>query len=490
MFKVPDSRVYKLNQRRVNPKGRFVLYWMTATRRTRYNFGLQRAVEWARELKKPLVALEALRVGYPWASRRLHAFIMQGMAENAGLLKENGALAYPYVEMEKDQGKGLLSALAKLACIVVTDHFPCFFIPHMQKSADEQVSVRLEAVDSCGLMPLAEAQREFTTAHSFRRFLQKNLPRHLGLFPLEDPLENAKLPKPPVLPADITSRWPKADGRSLSRPASLLGKLPMDQGVAEVQTAGGEQAARERLERFLERGLNRYTTERNQPSAQATSGLSPYLHFGHISSHEIFLELARREKWAPHLVSERTDGRREGYWGMSPQAEAFLDQFVTWRELGYVFCHFRPDYDQYDALPAWAQKTLAEHANDPRVYVYDTDEFAQARTHDPLWNAAQTQLAQEGIMHNYMRMLWGKKILEWSISPRAALETMIRLNDRLALDGRDPNSYSGIFWCLGRFDRAWGPQRPVFGKIRYMSSKNTARKINIQPYLEKFGPPI
>ena len=488
MTQVPRERVSKLNQGEVNPKGRFVLYWMIAARRTRYNFGLQRAVQWAKELKKPLVVLEALRVGYPWASRRLHAFILRGMAENAERLAKGGALPYPYVEMEKGQGKGLLSALARDSCLVVTDQFPCFFIPNMQKSAAEQVVVRLEAVDSCGLLPLAAAGREFSTAYSFRRFLQKVLPGHLAQFPLEDPLRNAGLFKPHSITQSIASRWPKADLRSLAHPTGLLRKLPIDQQVAEVELPGGEKPARQALRRFLKSGLARYLDERNQPLAQATSMLSPYLHCGHISSHEIFHELTRQESWAPHLLSSRTDGRREGYWGLSPSAEAFVDQFVTWRELGYVFCRFRPDFAQYDSLSAWARTTLAEHAKDPRPYVYDLDQFARAVTHDPIWNAAQRQLARQGIMHNYLRMLWGKKILEWSQSPQAALKVMIELNNRFALDGRDPNSYSGIFWCLGRFDRAWGPQRPVFGKIRYMSSQSTARKLNLKPYLEKFGP--
>ncbi len=148
---------------------------------------------------------------------------------------------------------------------------------------------------------------------------------------------------------------------------------------------------------------------------------------------------------------------------MSAGAEAFLDQVITWRELGFNCCHMRKDYDQYESLPAWAQKTLKEHENDARTARYSLEELEGARTHDPLWNAAQTQLVTEGRIHNYLRMLWGKKIIEWTRSPREALRVMIELNNRYALDGRDPNSYSGIFWCLGRYDRPWGPERPIFG---------------------------
>tara|TARA_B100001540_G_C15592395_1_gene544669 strand:- start:93 stop:620 length:528 start_codon:yes stop_codon:yes gene_type:complete len=171
---------------------------------------------------------------------------------------------------------------------------------------------------------------------------------------------------------------------------------------------------------------------------------------------------------------------------MSEPAEAFLDQLITWREIGFNRCANDPDYASFDTLPEWSLATLNEHRGDSRPYLYSVDEFEQAMTHDPLWNAAQNQLRLEGMIHNYLRMLWGKKILHWSESPEAALATMIELNNKYALDGRNPNSYSGIFWCLGRFDRAWGPERPIFGKVRYMTSENTARKYNVKSYIENY----
>ncbi len=167
--------------------------------------------------------------------------------------------------------------------------------------------------------------------------------------------------------------------------------------------------------------------------------------------------------------------------------EAFLDQIVVWRELGYHFCHHRPDHGTYTALPAWARGTLDAHRHDRREHRYDRDAFEAAATHDALWNAAQNQLRREGIIHNYLRMLWGKKVLEWSASPEEALATLVHLNDRWALDGCDPNSYSGIGWCLGLFDRPWAPQRPVFGSVRFMSSANTARKFDVDGYLARYA---
>ena len=166
-----------------------------------------------------------------------------------------------------------------------------------------------------------------------------------------------------------------------------------------------------------------------------------------------------------------------------------MDQLVTWRELGYNMCRWRADHDRYDSLPDWAVRTLRDHFDDTRDHLYSLQEFEAAETHDELWNAAQRQLRVDGSIHNYLRMLWGKKILHWSKSPLEALRIMIELNNKYALDGRDPNSYSGIFWILGRYDRPWGPERPIFGKVRYMSSRNTRRKLKVAGYLDRYGPP-
>ncbi len=196
----------------------------------------------------------------------------------------------------------------------------------------------------------------------------------------------------------------------------------------------------------------------------------------------------RSQGWSLDRLSHRATGSRTGWWRVGESAEAFLDQLITWRELGYNLCWQRDDYHQYASLPEWAQTTLTAHSSDYRPQIYSFDQFEQARTHDPLWNAAQVQLTREGRLHNYLRMLWGKKILEWSPTPPDALEVMIELNNKYALDGRDPNSYSGISWVLGRYDRPWGPERPIFGKIRYMSSENTARKVRVKNYIKRYSP--
>jgi deoxyribodipyrimidine photo-lyase len=367
---------------------------------------------------------------------------------------------------------------------VVTDEFPTFFLPRIVAAAGASLPVRLEAVDGNGLIPMSAPEREFATAYAFRRFIQKNLLRHLDDMPLEDPLAES-LPTPTELPPDVMRRWPQCplsewDDTSLST-------LPIDHDVARTGLQGGCVSAGTALETFLDRKLEIYDTERNRPEADATSGLSAFLHFGHISAHEVFLNMVRRERWTQEDIVAPANGRRAGWWGMDHNAEAFLDQLITWRELGFNFCFHRRDHDRWESLPDWAQRTLTEHAVDEREHVYSLERFISADTHDALWNAAQTQLVREGTIHNYLRMLWGKKILEWTSEPREALEVMIELNNRFALDGRDPNSYTGIFWVLGRHDRPWGPERPIFGKVRYMSSANTARKFPVRQYLERYG---
>ena len=485
---VPSVRVRLLNDKPIRADGAFVLYWMTAHRRIGWNFALDRALEWVRELSKPLVILEALRAAYPWASDRLHRFVLDGMADTARRLRGTGVAYYPYVEPARDAGKGLLRALGGHAAVSVTDDFPAFIVPRMVTAAAEQVPVRLEALDSNGLLPLRAAEDAFPTAYGFRRFLQRSLPRYLGECPAADPLARHRLPALRHLPRSVTTRWPPAPAVLLDGDPEALAALPIDHSVDAVETRGGTTTARRVLTRFLKDRLPRYLEDRNQPEAEGTSGLSPYLHFGYISAHEVFTRLAQQETWSPVGLVAKATGGRSGWWGMKGPAEAFLDQLVTWRELGFNMSAHREGYDSFEALPAWALRTLAKHARDRRPVLYTARQLECAETHDPLWNAGQRQLVREGRLHNYIRMLWGKKILEWSRRPEDALNVMLALNNKYALDGRDPNSYSGIFWVLGRYDRPWGPERPVFGIVRYMSSANTARKVRVREYIRRYAP--
>lgn len=488
---VPTSRIRIRNANAADTGGEYVLYWMVAFRRLSYNFSLQRAVEWAVQLRKPLVIFEPLRVDYRWASDRIHRFVMDGMADNAGsiaALRNSGVVYYPYVEPMRGADRGLLTALTERACVVVVDDYPSFFLPRMISHVASRLQVRLESVDSNGLLPLHAADRTFTTAFSFRTFLHKQLSSYLSELPEANPLHGVRLPPLRSLPREIMQRWPSVSNELMFGNQTHLASLSIDHAVGAIQDRrGGTTAARQLLTKFLDHHLPHYATEANDPDAGHRSGLSPYLHFGHISTHELFSQLMSREEWEPSRINAKIRGKREGWWGVSPGAESWLDEFVVWRELGYNMCAHRSDYNQYESLPEWARATLAKHERDPRAYTYSLEQFSSAQTHDPLWNASQTQLLTEGCIHNYLRMYWGKKILEWTETPREALAVMLELNNKYALDGRDPNSYSGIFWVLGRYDRAWGPERPIYGTVRYMSTANTYKKVRVRQYLMQFG---
>jgi deoxyribodipyrimidine photo-lyase len=482
---VPPNRVRVPNGAPPRADGQYVLYWMVAARRLSWSHALDRAIEHAVRLDRPLLVFEPLDAGYPWASDRLHGAILDGMREHAAALATSGVGYYPYLEPSPGAGKGLLAALARRACVVVADDSPVFFTPQLLQAAAGVVSCRLEAVDGNGLLPLSEVDRTFVSAHQFRRRLQRRLPDHLQEMPSRAPLSSARLRPCGDVAADVIERWPLASRESLEG-SSALASLPIDHSVAPTGWRGGHEAGRRALDRFVAEALGRYAEERNDPAANVVSGLAPYLHFGHVSAHEVFEAVAQAEGWTPLRLSTRVDGARSGWWGMSPGAEAFLDQLITWRELGFATATSEAAFDRYESLPAWARATLEDHASDPRPHVYTLEEFTAAETHDELWNAAQRQLVHEGTIHGYLRMLWGKKILEWTEHPRVALDVMIELNNRWALDGRDPNSYSGISWILGRYDRGW-PERPIYGKVRSMSSTATRRKVRVQDYLARHG---
>ena len=464
----------------------YVLYWMIAARRTHDNFALDRAIEHAKRLHKPLVVLEALRVGYQYASDRLHRFVIDGMADNAEAFHKAGIAYHPYVEPAAGAGSGLLLALAKDAALVVTDDFPCFFLPRMVTAAGKRINVLLEAVDSNGVLPIRALDKACFRAFDFRRVVQKTFAEHWAARPAPAPLSRLDLPKL-AFPKQIRERWPSASADLLSGKPSALAALPIDHSVPVVSYRGGLRAAKSALKLFLDSKLERYEEDRNHPDKSATSGLSPYLHFGQLSAHRIVSAIGEREDWTVADLGERARGERTGFWKMRPSAEAFMDQLITWREVGLNYCAHHADPMSFASLPNWAQKTLLEHKSDPRPTTYTRAQLEAARTHDPIWNAAQRELLRDGRIHNYLRMLWGKKILEWSKTPEHALATTLYLNDRYAVDGRDPNSYSGILWCYGRYDRAWGPVRPIFGTIRYMSSENTEKKLWLAHYLARYG---
>lgn len=477
----PTVRVRVVNDGPVRPEGDYVLYWMTASRRTRYNFALDHALEQARRVGRPLLVLEGLRVDHPWAAERHHRFVVDGMLDQARAFAAAGVRYHPWVEPEPGASRGLLHALAARAALVVGDDTPAFFHPRMVRAAARGLPVRYEVVDGVGLLPVAGAGGPWHRAVDFRRQLQRLLPGQLGALPSPAPLAGYDLGLATV-PAGVSARWPATDldGVDLSR-------LPVDHAVGPVAERGGQEAGSRALGEFLER-LPRYGEGRSDPDASAQSGLSAWLHHGHLGAHEVFATVARAEGWTGERLGGVT-GRRDGWWGMSASAEAFLDELVTWRELCHHTAAVVPGYDRFETLPGWARATLEAHRGDPRPDRYSRAQLEDAATHDRVWNAAQRQLREEGRIHNYLRMLWGKKVLEWTADPAAAFETLVELNNRWAIDGRDPNSIGGIAWVFGRYDRPWAPARPGLGVVRYMSSDRAVQKLSMDRWLERWSPP-
>ena len=482
-----DVRLKCLNDKPVNTAGEFILYWMVGARRISWNNAMDRAIHWSNQLKKPVLVVEALSYRYQWASERHHQFILDGMIDNHIEAEHQGITYRCFVSHEGDEGAGLIESLAENACLIVSDDYPCFFIPKMLNALSDRLQIKMEAIDSNGVIPLSVSEKPHTTAYAFRRFVQKNFVQGLETFALENP---GRLQRYHF--QDTSRLNPRLNRSPLLESGEMrykLSDIPLDRGVKKGVLKGGARAAGERANRFIQLALGRYDEDRNSVDPGGTSLLSPYLHYGHVSSQYVVSSILNNANWGPEQACEKAHGSRGGWWNLPGGEEAFLDQIITWRELGYHFCHHhRSTHGTFETLPNWAKESLGIHRGDPRPYVYTLAEFENSRTHDQVWNAAQRELVTTGLMHNYLRMLWAKKVLEWTERPEDALEILIHLNNKYALDGRDPNSYSGIMWTFGLFDRAWGPERPIYGKVRYMTSESTKRKLKLKPYLEKYAP--
>lgn len=470
-----------MNDRKTAPGGEYVLYWVQAYRRLERNHALDYALACARELDRPLVVYEGLRLDYPWASQRFHRFILEGMKANATRAQALGFNYWPFVETERGAGRGLLRRLSARACLVVTDDYPCFIVPAQSEALARKTEVPVISVDSNGLVPLALLGPPVSAAAHLRPRLHKAIAeawRHLAA---RRPRPTGAAAKPVEAPFEL---W------EVDELEPFLQGLPLDPGPPPVPgMPGGTPTARRRLSRFVKERLQGYADGRSEPRSPEeghASGLSPYLHFGHISIEEVVEKaLLATGAWSPDELRLHARGKRQGFFSDDADVNGFLDEALTWRDVGYHWHRSRRHDTQglETALPPWALSTLGAHAADERPHLYTPEELEAGQTHDPLWNAAQRELVATGTIHNYLRMLWGKKVLEWSPHPARAYRTLEHLNNKYALDGRDPNSYTGILWCFGLFDRPWAPERRIFGRVRYMSSENTARKFKIASYL-------
>lgn len=441
------DRVRALNQAPLRPEAGYVLYRARRNRRVDANEALLHAAARANELGLPLLFLEELSCGSPLANRRRHAFVLEGVEETARRLKQAG-IGYCFHLSPKPAGDGAAArALAVNAACVVTDDYPY----GVETASGE---VLCEAVDASCVVPMRSFSKREYAARTIRPKIQRVLKSYLQPFPALK-VKRAWTGAAPAFHTAVTAE----------RIPALIDQCQIDQGVPPaIGQTGGRVEAERRLKVFLEEKLRRYARERNSPAAQATSGLSAHLHFGQIGAREV--ALAVRDYAEEHRLI----------------AEEFLEELIVRRELSFNFACFASGPDWYAELPEWVRKTLDEHAADPREYVYSYEQFDAGLTHDALWNACQRELRLRGVIHGYYRMYWGKKVLEWSASPREAVDIMVRLHDRYALDGGDPNTYVGILWSLGLHDRPWA-KRPVFGVIRYMGLEGMRRKTGVDAYL-------
>ena len=453
-----QKRVRALNQAPIRPKARYVLYWSQMNRRVDSNHALVHAVTRANELGLPVLYYEALTCSYPNANDRLHTFILEGVPEQARRARELGIGYCFYLRRRASDPNDILYRLAEDAACVVSDDYPTVFAARHNASAPAKLNVLYEVVDSSCVVPMNRLEKREYAAYTIRPKIRKLLPEYLKPCPPVEVAYRWDLPLPV---------WHTAVAAGAIQ--SLVAACEIDHSVApSITFTGGRLAAEQALCVFLDRNLRRYARERNEPSAHATSGLSPYLHFGQISSLEIALA-ARRHAEENDLI-----------------ADEFLEELIVRRELSFNFARHVESPARLEDLPAWAQQTLSQHAGDPRAPSYSYQQFEQAQTHDALWNACQKEMLLRGKIHGYYRMYWGKKIIEWSHTCRDALETMVRIHDRYALDGRDPNTYTGILWCFGLHDRPW-QTRPIFGSIRYMSYDGMKRKTGVDAYLQEIA---
>jgi len=384
------------------------------------------------------------------ANLRHYQFLVDGLGDIAADLQRRkvGLIVRRYPD------HGLLRFCSEVRpCLVIADENPLIEAERGKIRIAEKIVVPFWSVDADVVVPSKLLTKEHYAARTIRPKIHALLPQFLRK--VDNPAAKFLWHSPSTV-------------FSLAPNLSLLDSFPIDRSVApSAYLHGGSRQAQRCLDTFLRYRLKGYATQRNKPDLDGTSQLSPYLHFGQIGVQAVAMAVKNAD--AP------AEDRR-----------AFLEELIVRRELAVNFVRFNRNYENFDACEPWADVSHRKHAKDPRQYLYSEKQLEDAETHDPLWNAAQKQMVLTGWMHGYLRMYWAKKILEWTESPQAAYQIAVRLNDRYELDGRDPNGYAGIAWAIvGKHDRAWGPERPIYGKVRYMSFASTSRKFNSKAYIAR-----
>ena len=437
-----------------DPDGRCVVYWMQRAQRGVDNHAVNLAVEIANGLKLPLVVYFAAISNFPHANLRHYVFLQQGLVDIEEDLAERN-ISFVMRRAPRESHELFLRDVKPALCI--GDENPMRAPESWRRTLAERVSIPFWTVDTDVIIPSRLIEKAQFGAYTIRPRLYRLLPEYL--VPYENPHAEVAWARPAGfrsddLRLDITRGW-----------------TDLDRSVPPVsEWTGGTHAGLKRLKLFTSSMLADYEVMRNKPETDGTSALSPYLHYGHVGPQTIALAVAKAAAEDPKLQAAK---------------ESYFNELIAWRELAVNFVRYNPKYDSAAAAEDWAKKTIAEHARDEREHVYSLEQLEAGETHDELWNAAQTQMVVHGWMHNYMRMYWAKKILEWTPDVDTAMKYAVYLNDKYFLDGRDPNGYAGIAWAiLGKFDRAWG-SRPVFGKRRYMSGASTGRKFDSKKYIRQ-----
>lgn len=447
------ERIKRLNDKPINTKGKFIVYSMEASQRVFFNQAIEFAISLANEYKKPMITIFNLTDKYRYSNQRYYRFMIEGLIE---LRKHFDQRGIKFIISKSDYVSGSIE-FSKNAVALVTDRNYLKLQRSWREKVASSVDIAVFQVESDVLIPIETVSKKMEPyAFTIRKKIMNLFNQFFQLF---DHIE-------------LKIKLNESDFESMefSNAEKYLQLLNIDKRVKSVDKyfKGGYSEAQKLLHQFIEQKLSHYKEFRSDPTKEFQSELSPYLHFGQISIHEILDEILKNYELNDENV------------------QAFINEAVIWRELARNFCFYNPYYNQYEGIPEWAKKSLEEHLEDKRENIYSIEELEFAKTHDPYWNAAQIQLLRTGKMHNYMRMYWAKKLIEWTQHPKEAFNFACYLNDKYELDGRDPNGYAGISWCFGTHDHPWF-ERPIFGKIRYMNDKGLERKFDMKAYLEKYS---
>ncbi len=448
---ISEQRIQCLTEREAPRRdARYLLYWMQASQRSTCNHALEYAIQRANAVGLPVVVGFGLMDGYPEANLRHYRFMVEGLADVQRALRRRDIL----MVVQHGEPDEIALRLGRDAALIVCDRG---YLRHQRRWRDrvaDEAACPVVQVETDAIVPVETAsdKREYA-ARTIRRKLQ----RHYPTFRVE--LRTT--------PVDRGSLDLDLESMVIDDAAAACATLDLDTSVKPVDRfRGGQSVAEQIFTRFIDRSLDVYDAHRNRPETDDVSYMSMYLHFGQVSPLWLALQLEA-------ATDKPADDR-----------DAYIEELLVRRELSLNYCHYEPRYDRYEALPDWARRTLAEHRDDERPHVYTAAQLAEAATHDDYWNAAMREMRDTGYMHNYMRMYWGKKILEWSETPEQAFETALTLNNKYFLDGRDPNSYANVAWVFGLHDRPW-QERPIFGKTRYMAASGLERKCDIAGYVRK-----